>query len=132
MIIACLAIPYWLTISHGFDLHFVNIAKQQIIIAGITFLICNVLFYLNAFGGGDVKMLTALLLWIPVDTVERTILVIVLAGVCLAVIMIMQRMVHRTPDIKTPIRKIKLPYGVAIAAGGLFFAGQPFLNAFVK
>ncbi len=131
-VIACLAVPYWLSISHGFDSHFINIAKQQIIIAGITFFICNILFYFNAFGGGDVKMITALMMWIPASKVENAILIILLSGVFVSFVIMIKRLIDQTPDIKIPIRKVKLPYGVAIAAGGLFFAGQPFLNAFVK
>lgn len=133
MIIACLAVPYWIGLSHGFNAHLLDIAKYQIVIASVTFIIGYILFCLNAIGGGDVKMLPALFLWIPAYKLETTVLVIAFAGLAVSIIVILVRLINKSStNLKTPMLKQKVPYGVAIATGGIVFASQPFLNAFMK
>lgn len=70
------------------------------------------LFALGLFGGGDIKMLVAVLLWAGPDGAPLTLLAMALAGGILGVAMLAAG------------RRRSLPYGVAIAAGGFVLAAS--------
>ena len=65
-------------------------------------------------GGGDVKLLGALALWIPWDSYLQLLFIMAAVGGLMAFGFIIRRVVFKpkTPGV--------LPYGVAIAAGGLW------------
>lgn len=74
-----------------------------------------VLFHLNLFGGGDVKLLAAAALWLGAAAVTPFLVVTTLAGGALALVFLVWGALARLPREARP----SLPYGVAIAAGGI-------------
>ena len=76
-------------------------------------------------GGGDVKMIGALALWL-LDPVTLTWMLIVMSllGGALTVILLIERALrHRTAQ-------IEVPYGVAIAIAALITLREPLFNHF--
>jgi prepilin peptidase CpaA len=81
-------------------------------------------FYLNVMGGGDVKLAGALALWFtPYDTL-RLIVIMSIAGGVLTLIVVGAH--HARKKLDRP----EVPYGVAIAFGGMWLLAQRFLNQF--
>ncbi|NLR70732.1 peptidase [Novosphingobium sp. ERN07] len=85
----------------------------QVGLAVLTFVVLAGLFALKLMGGGDVKLLSALALWIAPMTFLKLLLIMSLIGGALTILMAMW---HFTV---TRRRDAKIPYGVAIAAAGL-------------
>ncbi|GAA0284759.1 prepilin peptidase [Alteraurantiacibacter aestuarii] len=86
----------------------------QLGIAVATFLVLSVVFALRAMGGGDVKLLTAMALWIaPVHFLKFLIMMALIGGV-LTIVVAGWHIMRRERD------KIAIPYGVAIASAGLW------------
>jgi prepilin peptidase CpaA len=86
----------------------------QIGLAVVTFFVLAGLFALKAMGGGDVKLLTALALWLPVMLFLKLLVIMALAGGLLTITMSMWHIARRQKD------KLKIPYGIAIATAGLW------------
>ncbi|RAU20945.1 pilus assembly protein CpaA [Paramagnetospirillum kuznetsovii] len=92
---------------------------------GALFAVGAVLFVLGVWGGGDAKMLPAVALWTGFDGLSRFLMVMALVGGGLAVVALLARRVPLGPE--GPVRAWgqrlaesgHVPYGVAIAAGGL-------------
>jgi prepilin peptidase CpaA len=84
------------------------------------------LFAMGWMGGGDVKLLGALALWLPVLPFIKLLVIMSLLGGVLTLIVIA---VHK-------IRKLsanpEIPYGVAIAIAGLWVVSEPYLNQFAS
>jgi prepilin peptidase CpaA len=93
----------------------------QFAVALATFTVCAGLFALRAMGGGDVKLLTALALWIEPLMYARLILAMALLGGALTIIMIAARALRRRQG------RPAVPYGVAIALAGLWVLGTVYL-----
>lgn len=72
------------------------------------------LFAMKVMGGGDVKLLTALALWIPFYEYMQLLLIMSIAGGILTVMLVFWHVARRQRD------RIAVPYGVAIAVGGLW------------
>jgi prepilin peptidase CpaA len=86
----------------------------QLLLALVTFAVLTGLFALRVMGGGDVKLLTALALWIPLKPFMNLLIVMALAGGVLTIALGMWHISRRRKD------RLKIPYGVAIAAAGLW------------
>lgn len=84
------------------------------------------LFALKMMGGGDVKLLTALALWIEPTWFLKLLVVMALTGGVLTIVMGAWHIMRRERD------RIKIPYGVAIAIGGLWVLGTQYLPAAQK
>jgi prepilin peptidase CpaA len=82
------------------------------------------LFALGAMGGGDVKMIGALALWLPWPVLLQFLVAMSLAGGAVTVAMAIE---HRWRRTATPL---EVPYGVAIAVAGLLALREPILNQF--
>ncbi len=81
------------------------------------------LFAIRAWGGGDAKFYPAVAAWVPLDHgVMLTVAIAILGGVLVGVYVLMRRLTKHRAD-----GPLTLPYGVAIAAGGLFVQGQMLL-----
>ena len=119
-IIAVLAIPFWSAagLSAWPDV------PIQIGAAFAVFLLFVGLFALGAMGGGDVKMIGAVMLWIPLPLFMPTLTVMAVAGGVLSAAML----VHM--KIRPSEKPVEVPYGVAIAAAGLWALHQHYLNQF--
>ena len=118
--VALLAPLYWWSIG----LPLWPDAAIQIGIALAVFLLLAGAFYAGMMGGGDVKLAGALALWFSPASTLKFLVVMSLAGGVLTLIMLG---LHRFG--KKPSRP-KIPYGVAIAFGGLWILAQRFLNHF--
>ena len=64
-------------------------------------------------GGGDVKMIAALALWLPLGGVVEMLTVMSIAGGAITVAMLAERSWRRGEG------AVEIPYGVAIAAAAL-------------
>jgi len=86
--------------------------------AGVIILILGFfLFAKGLFGGGDAKLLAAMALWTGFSDLPRFLAVTTIAGAVLAIAVLLQR---RMTSSGAQIDH-RLPYGVAIAVGGLDF-----------
>jgi len=93
----------------------------QLAVALATFAVLAVLFALRAMGGGDVKLLTALSLWIaPLPFLNLLIMMALLGGV-LTIVFGAWHVMRRQRD------KLAIPYGVAISMAGLWVLGTNYL-----
>lgn len=91
----------------------------------LVFLLFAGAFYLNAMGGGDVKLAGALALWFtPYETLKLIVIMSIAGGVLTLVVLGLHRARKKEG-------RPEVPYGVAIAAGGLWLLAQRFLNQFV-
>ncbi len=86
----------------------------QLAIAVVTFFVLAGLFALKAMGGGDVKLLTALALWLPGALFLKLLVIMALAGGVLTIVLSMWHITRRRKD------RLKIPYGIAIAGAGLW------------
>ena len=86
----------------------------QLALAAVTLALCAGLFAIRAIGGGDVKLLTALALWIEPAAFARLVVAMALLGGVLTLLMIAGRGRRRGR------KPLAVPYGVAIAAAGLW------------
>ena len=84
----------------------------------------DIALQLGMMGGGDVKLLAALALWLPAKPFFELLLIMALAGGVLTVVMGMWHIMHRRKD------RLKIPYGIAIAAAGLWVIGTTDWAAF--
>ena len=75
-------------------------------------------------GGGDVKLAAALALWFPPLLTIKFLVFMSIAGGVLTLALVIW---HRA---RGNGGRPKIPYGVAIAFGGLAILTQPFLNHF--
>jgi prepilin peptidase CpaA len=117
---ALLAIPFW--IASGLALW--PDVPLQFGAAFAVFLVFAGLFAIGAMGGGDVKMIGAVMLWIPLPLFMPTLMVMAIGGGILSAVMLIH-MKLRPSD-----KPVEVPYGVAIAAAGLWALHQQYLNQF--
>lgn len=112
---------YWISISlapwPGIAVHLAAALVVFGLLAGA--------FYMGMMGGGDVKLAAAFALWFPIaSTVKFLVLMSVAGGVLTLAIVGWHRAARREG-------RPNIPYGVAIAFGGLAILAQRFLNQFV-
>jgi prepilin peptidase CpaA len=93
----------------------------QIGVAVAAFAVFAGLFALKMMGGGDVKLLTALALWVSPVIFMQLLVVMALFGGMLTIIMVCWHTMRRQKD------KLAIPYGVAIAFGGLWVLAANYL-----
>ena len=118
--VALLAIPFWW--AGGLAL-WPDIALQ-VAIAALVFGFFAGAFAIGAMGGGDVKLIGALALWLPWQALLAMLLVMSIAGGALTGAMLVRHRLGKREG------QIEVPYGVAIAFGGLWLIGQRFLYQF--
>ena len=86
----------------------------QVGVALAAFVVLAGLFALRAMGGGDVKLLTALALWIEPMLFLKLLIIMALIGGALTIVVAGWHRIARRPG------RVQIPYGVAIAAAGLW------------
>ncbi|MGQ0559119.1 MAG: A24 family peptidase [Sphingosinicella sp.] len=118
--IAVLALPFWW--ATGLPLW--PDAALQVGVALLVFGLFALAFACGAMGGGDVKLVGALALWLPWQSVLVLLVIMSLAGGVLTLAMLAHSRLIRARE------KLEIPYGVAIACGGLWLIGQRFLYQF--
>lgn len=95
----------------------------QLGVALAAFAVFAGLFALRMMGGGDVKLLTAVALWIEPTWFLKMLIVMALAGGALTIIMAAIHIMRRQRE------RLAVPYGVAIAIAGLWVLGTHYLPA---
>jgi Flp pilus assembly protein protease CpaA len=110
---------------------------ESLFAATILFLLLIVIYQRGWIGGGDVKLLVALAIGLPLMGVIQLLTITSLAGGILALVHLMMRLlpypklapagsslVRRVYAIERwrNLRQAPLPYGVAIACGGIWTA----------
>ncbi|WP_106639053.1 A24 family peptidase [Allosphingosinicella vermicomposti] len=118
--IAFAAIPYWIAIG----LPIWPDMALQFGIGLLVFAVFAAVFAIGAMGGGDVKMVAALALWLPPNQVLTMIVIMSIAGGALTLVMLIWHKVIRSS------KPLEIPYGVAIAIAGVLMLGERFLNHF--
>ena len=121
-----------LAVAAGAPLYWLSIALTpwpgmaiQLAAGGIVFALLAGAFYAGMMGGGDVKLAAALALWFsPVNTVKFLVFMSLAGGILTVGILAWHRSKRREG-------RPQIPYGVAIAIGGLAILTQRFLNQFV-
>ena len=108
---------------------------QSLVVAAILFLLLFVIYQRGNIGGGDVKLLVALAAGLPLTGVMQLLVVTALAGGILALVHLMMRLLpypRLAPAGSSLVRRVyaierwrhlrhaPLPYGVAIACGGIW------------
>jgi prepilin peptidase CpaA len=96
------------------DMNFWPEMILQIGIAALVFTIFTGFFALGAMGGGDVKLLGAIALWLHWLPLVHMLIIMSIAGGVLTALMMIRNRIHKTPG------PIKVPYGVAISFAGLW------------
>ena len=117
--IALLALPWW----WANDLSGVDMA-WQLGVALIVFALFFAAFVAGQMGGGDVKMIGGVMLWIPLPLFIPMLTLMAIGGGILSAVML----IHS--KIRPSDKMIEVPYGVAIAAAGLWALHQHYLNQF--
>lgn len=118
--IASLAVPWWFAIGiepwPGMAI--------QIGVALATFAMFTGAFALGMMGGGDVKMIAALALWFPLQSLFAMLLVMAIAGGVVTLVMLIDHRRRNSPG------QPEIPYGVAIACAALITLHEPLFNHF--
>ena len=118
--VALLAPLYWFSIALPW---WPDVAIQLALGLGV-FLLLAAAFYAGMMGGGDVKLAAALALWFsPASTVKFLVVMSLAGGVLTLVVAVLHR-------VRKKEGRPEIPYGVAIAFGGLAILTQRFLNQF--
>ncbi len=134
-----LRIPNWIvvTIAALYPIYLLSAAQPvawqgALVVAGLVFAIGFALYSFRLLGGGDVKLLAAVALWAgPVQITAFMISTAIIGGL-LAIVattplrLLLPYMAAATRvdvDVRQLV-KFQIPYGVAIAAGGLIVAAR--------
>lgn len=96
---------------------------MQLGVALAAFAILAGMFALRMMGGGDVKLLTALALWIKPEWFLELLILMALVGGVLTIVMGAWHVMRRQRD------RLAIPYGVAISTAGLWVIGFHYLPA---
>jgi prepilin peptidase CpaA len=94
----------------------------QLAFAAVVFGLFVGAFALGMMGGGDVKLIGALALWLPVVPFLNLLIVMSLAGGAVTLLMVAERRLRPREG------ALEVPYGVAIAFAGLLALREPILN----
>ena len=118
--VALLAPVYWLSVAlspwPGMAMQLAGGAVVFVLLAGA--------FFAGMMGGGDVKLAAALALWFPpLATIKFLVLMSLAGGVLTMAVLAFHRLRKREG-------RPEIPYGVAIAFGGIAILTQRFLNQF--
>ena len=118
--VAALAPLYW----WAADLSLWPGAAVQLGVAASVFALLAVAFFVGMMGGGDVKLAAALALWFsPAATMQFLVVMSIAGGVLTLLVVALHRL-------RGKLGRPEIPYGVAIAFGGLAILTQRFLNQF--
>ena len=116
--VAALAPVWWWT--QGYSLW--PDVPVQLLVAGVAFIFFLGAFALGQMGGGDVKLIAALALWLPLQPLLALLMVMAIAGGVVTLLIMADRRVRRSTG------PVEVPYGVAIAFAGLLSLREPIIN----
>src|SRR5438045_7543117 len=116
--VSCSAVVIGVLVAAGF--HGFSSALWQNVVVGVAILAAGTAaFAAKWLGGGDVKLLAAIGLWLDLKAATGLIAAVFLAGGLLAIVYIAARRIAHRPRQAHPVRG-RVPYGVAIAIGAMF------------
>ena len=118
--VALLATPFWWSLGLAL---WPDVALQ-LGVAALVFCLFAIAFAFGAMGGGDVKLVAAIALWLPAGSVIALLFIMSVAGGALTLAMLIRHRLARRAG------QLEIPYGVAIAFGGLWLISERFLNQF--
>ena len=118
--VALLSLPYWWASGAAFWPGF----AWQILFAAVVFAGLAALFAFGLMGGGDVKLLAALALWLPGREYAEMMMLVAVAGGVLTLLLIARHHVARAEG------RPEIPYGLAIAAGAALMLAEPLVKQF--
>jgi prepilin peptidase CpaA len=118
--VALLAVPFWW--AEGLAL-WPDVALR-LATALILFGLFVIPWAMRAMGGGDVKLIGAVALWFGFRDATLLLIVMSVAGGVLTAAMLGVHRWRRRPE------PLEIPYGIAIAIGGLWLIGQRYLYHF--
>jgi prepilin peptidase CpaA len=120
-----------LTVALGAPVYWASVALSpwpdvavQLAGAATVFALLAAAFYAGMMGGGDVKLAAALALWFSPVSILKFLVLMSLAGGVLTLIVLAWHRARKREG------RPEVPYGVAIAFGGLAILAQRFLNQF--
>lgn len=96
----------------------------QLGVAGVVFGLFVTAFHFGQMGGGDVKMIGALALWLPPLPLLWMLVLMSLLGGVLTLAMLFEKRFRKRSEAP------EIPYGVAIALAAIFVIREPILNHF--
>ena len=96
----------------------------QIALALLVFALFGGMFAMGGMGGGDVKLIGALALWLPLQPLVLMLVVMAMAGGVLTIVMATAHKIRKSNNI------LEIPYGVAIAIATLIVIREPIINHF--
>jgi prepilin peptidase CpaA len=115
--IALLAVPWWFVSGlTGYEIMF------QIGLATALLIVFATFFAMGMMGGGDVKLLAALGLWLPLVKMLILLEWMALGGGVLTLGMVIAHRLRKAPG------KPEIPYGVAIVGAGLLVVANDILT----
>ncbi len=97
----------------------------QLGVACVVFALFAGAFALGQMGGGDVKLIGALALWLPLQPLVWMLVLMSLLGGALTLLMLGERWMRRQGT-----AALEIPYGVAIVIAALIVLREPILNQF--
>ena len=118
--VALLALPYWGASGTALWPAF----AWQMGFALAVFAVLAALFALGAMGGGDVKLLAALALWLPVRAYAEMMMLVAIAGGALTLVLLIRHRAKRREG------RPEIPYGLAIALGAAVILAEPLVKQF--
>ncbi|MCC2976884.1 prepilin peptidase [Sphingomonas sp. PL-96] len=119
-VIALLAPAWWM--ASGMTL-WPGVAIQ-LGIATLVFGLFVGAFAIGQMGGGDVKLIGALALWLPPEPLLWMLVLMSLLGGALTLLMLIDKRLRKKQQLP------EIPYGVAIALAALLVIREPILNQF--
>jgi prepilin peptidase CpaA len=117
--IALMAPLWWFLQGYGWG----DVAWQLGIALAIAVVFVGA-FYFGWMGGGDVKMIGALALWLPGQTLLFMLTIMSIIGGVLTLLMMVDHWRTKSPG------AVETPYGVAIAMASMIALSEPIFNQF--
>mgnify|MGYP003644613475 CR=1 FL=1 len=112
----------WITVQLSKEVSFYETVVWPLVAAGVVFAVGAGLFAMRLMGGGDVKLLAVMALFAGPALSIPFVLYVVVAGGFVALGTLLHARLKRAVNDTPP----KVPYGVAIMAGGLWVCFQRF------
>lgn len=97
---------------------------SALVIAGAFLAIGFILFAMNFIGGGDVKLLAATALWAGPELAAPFVILTALIGGVISVFLLFRLKYGWVIGVPLSENAKSVPYGIAVAAGGLFVGTQ--------
>ena len=98
---------------------------MQLGVAAVVLALFAAAFAFGQMGGGDVKLIAALALWLPVVPLVWMLVLMSLLGGVLTLVMLVERKLRPREGL------LEIPYGVAIVMAALLVLREPIFNQFL-